>query len=356
MADLKNDIAQHRTARGWSQEQLARRTSLSRATISAIETGRVAPSTAAALVLADAFGSRVEDLFRLAGRAQRAEPVWAWPAQGHQTRFWRVSVGARTLLYPVERTAVGVLPAHGIIKAGAVEIHEHTDPTQSLVLAGCDPAVGLLHVELRRATKFQLIPVVRSSRQALELLQRGLVHVAGIHLQDQEAPDGNQRAVRKLLGSGYTLIRVTRWQDGVALSPSLRIRTIKEALSARLRWVAREKGSGARHCLEAIFRGRRRAPDAFQHVATDHAGVVEAIRTGWAQAGVCVRLPAAEAGLDFLVAREEDYDLCYRSDLEHDPRIQALVRAIHSQTFRRSLDELPGYSATLTGEQTHVRG
>ena len=185
MADLKNDIARHRTAHGWSQEQLARRTSLSRATISAIETARVAPSTAAALVLAAAFGSRVEDLFHLAGRAERAEPVWAWPAQTDPTRFWRVSVGARTLLYPVERTAVGLLPAHGIAQAGTLEIHEHADPAQSLLLAGCDPAVGLLHAEVQRATNFQLIPLVRSSRQALEFLRRGLVHVAGIHLQDR---------------------------------------------------------------------------------------------------------------------------------------------------------------------------
>ena len=356
MASLKNDIAHHRRIRGWSQEQLARQTGLSRATISAIETSRVAPSTAAALVLAAAFGSRVEDLFHLAGRAERAETVWAWPAQAHQTRFWRVSVGGRVLLYPVERTAVGVLPAHGMIKAGAVEVHEHTDPTQSLVLAGCDPAVGLLRAEVHRATNLQVIPIVRSSRQALELLQRGLVHVAGIHLQDRETPDGNQRAVREFLGSGYTLLRVTRWQDGVALSPSLRIRTIKEALSARLRWVAREKGSGARHCLDAIFRGRRRAPGAFEHVATDHTGVVEAIRTGWAQAGVCIRLCAAEAGLDFFVAREEDYDLCYRSDLQDDPRIQAVFNAVRSLALRRSIDELPGYDARDTGAVVSVIG
>ena len=147
---------------------------------------------------------------------------------------------------------------------------------------------------------------------------------------------------------------MTRWQDGVALSPSLRIRTIKEALSAKLHWVAREKGSGARHCLETIFRGRRRAPDAFSHVATDHAGVVETIRTGWAQAGVCIRLCAVEAGLEFLVASEEDYDLCYRSDLQDDPRIQAVFNAVRSLALRRSIGELPGYDARDTGAVVSV--
>jgi molybdate-binding protein len=104
-----------------------------------------------------------------------------------------------------------------------------------------------------------------------------------------------------------------------------------------------------------MFRGRRRVPGASEHVAADHTGVVETIRTGWAQAGVCVRLPAAEAGLDFLVARDEEYDLCFRNDLDHDPRIQALRRVVRSRIFRRSLAELPGYDASTTGEQTRVR-
>ena len=53
------------TLRGWSQEQLARRSGLSRAGISAIETDRLIPSAAAALALAAALDCRVEDLFRL---------------------------------------------------------------------------------------------------------------------------------------------------------------------------------------------------------------------------------------------------------------------------------------------------
>lgn len=60
-------------------------------------------------------------------------------------------------------------------------------------------------------------------------------------------------------------------------------------------------------------------------------------------------MPSRAAGLDFLVAREEDYDLCYRSDLDHDPRIHALVRVVRSQAFRRAVAELPGYDPSETG-------
>lgn len=353
-ARFRNRIQDYRAARHWSQDELARRSGLSRTAISAIETDRVVPSTAAALALARAFGCRVEDLFSLGTAQARGEPEWAWPASSDPCRLWRAEIAGRTLLYPVERTFVGMLPADGCVRRGAYEWRMHAEADRTLVLAGCDPAVGLLASELVRSAGVRLLPVVRSSRQALELLRRDVVHVAGLHLQDHDAPRGNERAVRELLGAGYTLLRFSRWQEGLALAPGLGIKSIRRALSANLRWVGREPGSGARRCLDAIFKDHH-LPKGYHHIAADHVAVVETIRTGWAQAGICVRLPAAEAGLDFLVAREEDYDFCFRSDLEHDPRIQALLRAIRSHAFRRSIDELPGYHADATGEQTHVR-
>jgi molybdate-binding protein/DNA-binding XRE family transcriptional regulator len=348
-------VQEHRTSKGWSQGELARRSGLSRTAISAIETARVVPATSAALALAGVFGCRVEDLFSLGPAARRGEAAWAWPAAADRPTFWRAVVGAHTFLYPVERTQVGMLAPDGRQRAGAYEFHAHSDPEQTLVMAGCDPAVGLLAGQLARDAGVRVLPLIRSSKQALILLGAGLVHVAGVHLHDRDRPGGNARAVRELLGPGYTLLRVTRWQEGLAIAPGLGIESIRQAVSANLRWVNREEGSGARQCLDAILKDHHPRPKGYSHMASDHTGVVETIRTGWAQAGICVRLPAAEAGLDFLVVRDEDYDLCYRSDTEHDPRIQALVRVVRSQPFRRSLSELPGYDGSMTGEQIQAR-
>jgi molybdate-binding protein len=257
-------------------------------------------------------------------------------------------------LYPVERTAIGTLPPDGVLRAGAYEWRAHVDAEHTLVLAGCDPAVGLLVAELARTATIRVLPFTRSSRQALELLRAGVVHVAGLHLQDHEAPGGNARAVRELLGPGYVLLRLSRWQEGLALSPGVGAKSVRDALAANLRWVGREPGSGARRCLDWLLRDQRPLPKGYHHLASDHTGVVETIRTGWAQAGVCVRLAAAEAGLNFLTVREEDYDLCYRADREHDPRLQALVRVVRSQALRRTLGELPGYDPSALGTVLRV--
>ena len=112
-----------------------------------------------------------------------------------------------------------------------------------------------------------------------------------------------------------------------------------------LRWIGREDGSGARQCLDEILAGRQRP----EHLAADHRGVAEAVRGGWADAGVCLRLVSEEAGLDFLGVRQEAYDLCFPTRWEDDPRLRALVQAIRSPSYRRSLGELPGYDSTSAG-------
>jgi molybdate-binding protein len=89
-------------------------------------------------------------------------------------------------------------------------------------------------------------------------------------------------------------------------------------------------------------------------MASDHRGVAEAIRSGCADAGVCLRLVSDEAGLDFLTVREEAYDLCFPTQWENDPRIQALLDAVRSVAYRTALGELPGYNTAETGELQRV--
>jgi molybdate-binding protein/transcriptional regulator with XRE-family HTH domain len=349
MAEAKrNRVRDERMRRGWSQERLAEQAGLSRAEVSAVETGRVVPSVAGGLALAGALECTVEQLFGVRLSESRAGHAWAWPP-GRERRYWLASAGGRVLRYPVEATAVGVLPHDGVEGGRAREGGgmPEADPARTLVVAGCDPAIGLLVSALARA-RVRLLPLLRSSGRALGLLQQGLVHVAGVHLGDERA--GNARVVRAALGPDHRRVHVARWTEGLALAPGLRHRTIASAVRARLRWVGREEGSGARRCMDLILQGRRPTPEGCAYTASDHRGVVETIRTGWAQAGVCVQLVAAEGGLDFLPARREDYDLCFPAELEDDARVLALVDAMRSQAFVRVLRGLPGYDVRHTGE------
>ena len=62
---LENRLKVARAERGLSQEQLASLASVTRQTISSIETGQYVPSALLAFVLAERLGKRVDELFTL---------------------------------------------------------------------------------------------------------------------------------------------------------------------------------------------------------------------------------------------------------------------------------------------------
>lgn len=341
---LTNRVQAARTARGWTQAELARRAGVSRAEVSAIETGRSAsPSTGAALALGAALGLAVEELFVPAGAPA---PAWAWPPRLEAgARFWRADVGGRDLLFPVEPTPLGTLAHDGVAPAPP-----RAGGPRTVVVAGCDPAVGVLAAAVARAAGVRLLALTRPSGRALELLAQGRVHLAGVHLGD------NARAARRAApGQALVLARVARWEAGLAVAPGERVRTVRAALRARLRWVGREEGSGARRLVERLLaaEGARR-PAGLGRAARDHAGVAEAIRCGWAQLGPCVRLAAEQAGLDFLPVERQSYDLCTTAALRDDPAVAAVLEALAAAPLRRLLGELPGYDAADAGRVEEV--
>jgi molybdate-binding protein/DNA-binding XRE family transcriptional regulator len=336
---FQNDLRRQRDLRGWSQDELARQSGLSRAGISAIETGRLVPSAAAALAVAAALDCRVEDVFHLRD-AVRSAPAWAWLPARVPCRFWQAEVGGACRLYPTEFTALGVIPHDGVASVRPRRAARGPAPDRTFVVASCDPAVGLLADALARAAGYRLIALPRASHAALALLGQGLVHAAGVHLAKAEQESGNLPFVLRELGTGYTLLRAARWEEGIAVSPHLRLSSVRAALGANLRWIGREPGSGARDCLDELLEDRPTP----RRVASDHRSVAEAVRSGWADAGVCLRLVTEEAGVDFLPVRQEEYDLCFPTAWEGDPRFQALVQVVRSPAYRKALRELPGYN------------
>ena len=243
------------------------------------------------------------------------------------------------------------------VRGGAFRDRARAAPAQTLVVACCDPAVGLIAQELAREGDVRLIVLPRSSHAALDLLGKGLVHAAGVHLARADEPEGNLTAVRDCVraGSDLRLLRVADWDEGIALAPGLGLRTVEAVLRARLRWVCREAGSGAQQCLHEVLGAEtKRQLPRNSRLASDHRGVADAIRNGWADAGVCLRLTGLEANLDFLSIRREAYDLCFPAALAGDPRIQSLVRIIRSSAHRRLLGELPGYDTTRTGDMLRI--
>ena len=334
-----------------TQAELASRAGISRTAVTAIEGSRLIPSVSAALSLAKALDTTVELLF-CNDNAGEQSSQWAWQPQGNRPAYWQAEVNGQHWFYPADSLPMLALPPDGLTHAeGEAPAAALSSSVPTLVLAGCDPAAGLLASLFGRATGMRMLVLQRSTRQSLELLQQGKVHAAGLHLSTADDPERNSGFVREMLGGGYMLLRIAHWQEGIAAVPSTKVRSVRGAVAAKLTWIGREVGSGARLCLDRL-RGDRPAP---RRIAKSHRQVAEAVKSGWADVGVCLQLVSSEAGLDFLPVQEEAYDLCVPRANFGDPLLQSLLAAVRSTEYRRLLGGLPGYNTTETGELAEVR-
>ncbi|MGE0377620.1 MAG: substrate-binding domain-containing protein, partial [Planctomycetaceae bacterium] len=319
----RNRVRERRTALGMTQAELAERAGISRTAVTAIEGERLVPSVAAALAIADVLGLTVEALFGRGG-VSSDEEVWAWEPADTSTRFWRAEVAGRRLRYPAASTPMFTpLPDSGAT-------HTAVAPEETLVIACCDPAAGLLATQFASVTGLRLLVLPRSSRQAVDMLRQGLVHMAGLHLATRDAPERNVEVAREMLGEGFEMLRVARWQEGIAVAPTAQLRSVRAATKAKLTWIGREPGSGARQCLDRLLENRL-GP---RRIARNHRGVTEAVQSGWADAGVCVQLASAEAGLDFLPVQEVADDVCFPGARANDRRIKACLGVRRSAAER----------------------
>lgn len=333
-----NRVRERRLALGLTQAELAERAGISRTAVTAIEGARLIPSVSSALALAAVLECSVEALFGSPDQILSSD-VWAWQPPAGVTSYWQAEVRGRLICYPSDTA-----PMWTPLPDGQSQTPLHR-PEETLVIACCDPAAGLLASQFAAVTGLRLLVIPRSSRQSLELLRLGQVHLAGLHLASDDFPLRNAEVAREALGANFQLVRIAHWQEGIAVTPTSRLSSVSAAQRARLTWVGRETGSGARQCLDRLLGGKSTPLREARH----HRGVTEAIRSGWADAGVCVELTSAEAGLDFLPVQREAYDVCIPESLADDRRVQGFLKVVRSKAYRRLLSQLPGYDTSESG-------
>lgn len=195
-----------RTAKRLSQSDLAARTGITRLAVSAIESNVYLSTVGVALRLAAVLDCPVEALFSLSPPEDLIEGIWVGASTSLQGRAapLRVkvsAVGKKTIVRPV--TGLGevlayAVPADGyLVNEGSVRPGESVRVRlsrdrraieQEISVAGCDPAIFLAGEHLRRQKdETTVVGWIMGSMAALRVLQRGEVHVAGLHLYDHYA-------------------------------------------------------------------------------------------------------------------------------------------------------------------------
>ncbi|HLI50802.1 MAG TPA: substrate-binding domain-containing protein [Thermomicrobiaceae bacterium] len=370
-------VRERRLAFGLSQQQLARRSGLTRQAVSGIEAGHYLPNTAVALRLAAVLGCRVEELFQLPDERPhaRAELTGALPAPQaiDPIRVRLARVGDRLLARPVNGGDGPSTPADGLArlaKGGTslsqvvppADVELLADPTlfeHTVVVLGCDPALALLSAHLsRRQPEMRLIWDQAGSLAALRGLARGEAHAAGSHLRDPDTGEENLPFVRReLAGQPVQVITLCRWQQGliVATGNPKGIHEVADLPRPGLVIVNREPGSGSRTMLdEALDRlgltaEARNALPGYQIELPSHLAVAQAVASGAADTGPGIRAAASAFGLDFIPLRDERYDLVIPDAFIETPALQAMLETAVSPAYRAEVDALGGYDPSPAG-------
>lgn len=352
------------------QRDLAAAIGVSRQTLSSIEAGETVPSTQIALSLARELRCRVEDLFSLPGAGQVIQAEFASEANQHprDARKRRVSLGwvgerwVARLLDADEAWALGT-PADGIASlarekgkttARVRPLRDFEALKRNLLVAGCDPALGLLgrHLE-ERLHGPRLHWIEKASRPALEDLALGRVHMAGMHLDGEGPTSENAVAVRKRFGAEPTvLVTLACWEQGFVSRTGQRYKSVADLERKGTRLIAREPGAGAQELLESLFRKAGRAPKTLAPtaIARGHREVARMVAMGVGDVGVATRSAAVSFGLHFEPLAEARFDLVFPATLASDNRVQTLLDCLSNARFRQDLGGMTGYRTARTGE------
>ncbi|MEH1977556.1 MAG: substrate-binding domain-containing protein [Nostoc sp.] len=368
-SDLRNNLKSIRTRLGMSQQDLANIASVTRQTISGVESGLYAPSVAITLRLAKALGCQVEDLFWLERDLPEIEAVLAKPVpNGQQLRVSVARVGGQWIAYPLigkDAFRQDMIPAdgEGTSQTGTNKVRvrlldDNLDTLyNTVVIAGCAPVISLWaraterwHPQLRVQYNFA------NSMAALHSLCRGEAHIAGMHLYNPETGEYNTPFVRDVLaGREAVLITLGVWEEGLLLKSGnpMGIRTVSDLVALRATIVNREIGSGSRMLLEQTLQKEQIPFDAvqgFDNILKTHQDVAQAVVRGVADAGISTASVATAFGLGFIPLHRSRYDLVILKEYLEEAPVQQLLSTLGHRMVHSQFEILGGYDISKIGE------
>lgn len=333
-----NRVADLRKQLGLTQTELALACGLTRPLISAVETDRHTPSVKAALALAWALGTTVEDLFGSATPGGELQPALGTVPEGDATVV-AVQVGDVLSYHPVGNPGIGWDRADGILRDGDLELFEDVD-TSGFAVAGCDPALGLAASLLPSRGPQRLVAIEASSAQAIKALEEGTVHAAIVH-----GPRGHlrkpSRPVRRFI--------LADWQVGLAVRAGTPTDMDKLA-KGKLRAVRRDPGAEAERALERRLLAAGGVVLRQGPVAVGHLEAARHVAYGSADVAATMEAAAIAYDLEFSPLEAHRAELRIAEEWESHPGARALLDLLVSRPMLDRLEALGGYDLRRTGE------
>ena len=233
------------------------------------------------------------------------------------------------------------------------------DPSdEGLVICGQDVVLDILTRYMEKQ-----YPHVRFLRRyigsidGLLSLYRGLANVVAVHLWDSDTDEYNLPYVRRILpGHPTYIINLLFRIEGfyVAKGNPKNILTWSDLAKPSVRFVNREKGSGARVLLDEKLRIlgiSHKDIIGYEDEEMTHLAIASKIARTEADVGLGIEKVAMQVNdLDFIPLQKERYDLVIHKEDLDKPHFQALLSILNSSTFRNEVLGIGGYDISRMGQ------
>jgi len=192
----------------------------------------------------------------------------------------------------------------------------------------------------------------RGSLDSVAALARGEAELAGFHVTG----GGDTLPYLRLLKPRRDrLVRFAAREQGLIVAPGnpKNLRSLRQVVAKRLRFVNRQRGSGTRALVDQLLREGSITSEELRGYGNEeftHAAVAATIASGSADAGVGVRAAAARFRLGFVPLRRELYWLAGRERTLASPRGERLLSALRAPALGRAAKRLTGYDVSAAGE------
>jgi putative molybdopterin biosynthesis protein len=189
---------------------------------------------------------------------------------------------------------------------------------------------------------------IAGSGESLEKLLNNEAHIAGYHVSDEKS---SQAIHRRLSQSGIQIYPVMKRTQGLIVKKGnpLRIRSIDDLLSPKVRFINRQIGSGTRLLLDTLLIEEGIDPsevNGYLHEEFTHSAVANAILAGKADVGLGVKNIAIENNLGFVPLKDEIFFIAMHREMVAHSEASKLIRKIRSYS-----GETPGYKAVSLNRQ-----
>ncbi len=270
--------------------------------------------------------------------------------------------GAGQITSITEADGIIRIPAHleGVpegepVAAELLKSMQEIDNT--LVVVGShDNSLDILADELRaQRAHLSLSSSHVGSMGGLMAVKRGVCHMAGAHLLDEQDGSYNISYIKKYLpGIDVKLIHLVMRDQGLILPPGnpKGIKGLADLSREDVRMINRQGGSGTRILLD--YRLKQLELDAsriagYANEEFTHMAVAAAVLSGAADVGLGIHAAARALGLDFIPVVTEQYDLVIPECHFETKAVQELLEVIASDPFKERVVALGGYHVEKTG-------